>query len=112
MIIREYGKLQMWQGLVADSNSKGARLSVTDGVNELVSLPLLLPMQSSIVGGKLVFNTIPKAQVLLSGVPTLAHLMIGSSTALDLEIGTDLILDKPSVQAGGYLNITALSINI
>lgn len=112
MNIRGYGKQQMWQGLVNDANSKGARLSVTDGVNELVSLPLSNPMQASIVGGKLVFNTIPKALVTRSGTPTAAHLIIGAATALDLEVGVDLILDKPSVQAGGYLNIQALSITI
>lgn len=112
MNIRGYGKQQMWQGLVSDANSKGARLSITDGINELVSLPLPNSMQSSIVGGKLVFNTIPKALVLRSGIPTVAHLMIGTAIALDLEVGIDLILDKPSVQAGGYLNIQALSITI
>lgn len=112
MNMSEYGKQQMWQGLVNDANTKGARLSVTDGVNELVSLPLGNPMQSSIVGGKLVFNTIPKALVLRSGIPIVAHLIIGSAIALDLEVGTDLMLDKPSMQAGGYLNIQALSITI
>lgn len=112
MNIRGYGKQQMWQGLIDDANSKGARLSVTDGANELVSLPLANPMQSSIVGGKLVFSVIPKALVLRSGIPIAAHLIIGSAIALDLEVGIDLILDKPSVQAGGYLNIQALSITI
>ncbi|KAA0915819.1 hypothetical protein [Psychrobacter sp. ANT_WB68] len=112
MNIRGYGKQQMWQGLVADANTRGARLSVTNGVNELVSLPLSTPMQYSIVSGKLVFNTIPKALILQSGIPTVAHLIIGSATALDLEVGVDLMLDKPSVQAGGYLNIQALSITI
>lgn len=112
MIIRGYGKQQMWQGLINDANSKGARLSVTDGVNELVSLPLENPMQSSIVGGKLVFSLVPKALVTRSGTPIVAHLIIGSAIALDLEVGVDLILDKPSMQAGGYLNIQALSITI
>lgn len=112
MNIREYGKQQMWQGLVNDVNSKGARLSVTDGVSELVSLPLPNPMQYSIVGGKLVFNPIPKALVTRSGTPIVAHLVVGAAIALDLEVGVDLILDKPSVQAGGYLNIQALSITI
>ena len=112
MNIRGYGKQQMWQGLVNDANSKGATLSITDGVDELVSLPLPYPMQLSIVGGKLTFNTIQKALVTRSGIPLLAHLIVGSATALDLEVGVDLILDKPSVQAGGYLNIEALSITI
>lgn len=112
MIIRDYGKQQMWQGLVDDANSKGARLSVTDGVDELVSLPFANPMQASIVGGKLVFSVIQKALVLRSGIPIVAHLMIGSAIALDLDVGVDLILDKTSVQAGGYLNIQALSITI
>ena len=112
MNIRGYGKQQMWQGLVNDANSKGARLSVTDGVDELVSLPLSNPMQYSIVGGKLVFNTIPKALVTRSGAPTVAYLVVGTAIALDLEVGVDLILDKPSLQAGGYLNIQALSITI
>lgn len=112
MNIRGYGKQQMWQGLVNDANTKGARLSVTDGVDELVSLPLANPMQYSIVGGKLTFNTITKALVLRSGTPTTAILIIGSASALDLVVGVDLILDKPSVQAGGYLNIQALSITI
>ena len=112
MNIRGYGKQQMWQGLVNDANSKGARLSITDGVNELASLPLSSPMQSSIVNGKLTFNTIQKALVTRSGTPTSAILIIGTASALDLVVGADLILDKPSVQAGGYLNITALSITI
>lgn len=112
MNIKEYGKQKLWQGLIDDANSKGARLSVTDGVNEIVSLPLANPMQASIVGGKLVFSPIPKALVLRSGIPIVAHLIIGSAIALDLEVGVDLILDKPSVQAGGYLNIQALSITI
>ena len=112
MNISEYGKQKMWQGLANDANTKGARLSVTDGINELASLPLFNPMQSSIVGGKLTFNTIQKALVTRSGIPLLAHLIVGSTTALDLEVGVDLILDKASVQAGGYLNIEALSITI
>lgn len=112
MNIRGYGKQQMWQGLVNDANAKGARLSITDGVNELVSLPLSNPMQSSIINGKLTFNVIQKALVIRSGTPTTAILIIGSASALDLVVGADLILDKPSVQAGGYLNIQALSITI
>lgn len=112
MNISEYGKQKMWQGLIDDANSRGARLSVTDGVNELVSLPLANTIQSSIVGGKLVFSAMPKALVLRSGIPIAVHLIIGSAIALNLEIGVDLILDKPSVQAGGYLNIQALSITI
>lgn len=112
MIIREYGKQKMWEGLINDINAKGARLSITDGVNELVSLPLAYPAQSSIVGGKLIFNIIPKAAVVRSGIPTFAHLIVGSATVLELEVGVDLILDKPSIQAGGYLNIEALSIVI
>ena len=112
MNIRGYGKQQMWQGLINDANAKGARLSVTDGVNELASLPLSNPMQSSIANGKLTFSTIQKALVTRSGTPTTATLVIGSASALDLVVGVDLILDKPSVQAGGYLNITALSITI
>lgn len=112
MNIRGYGKQQMWQGLVNDANSKGATLSFTDGVNELVSLPLSNPIQSSIVNGKLTFNTIQRGLVIRSGTPTTATLVIGSASALDLVVGVDLILDKPSVQVGGYLNITALSITI
>ena len=112
MNIRGYGKQQMWQGLVNDANAKGARLSITDGVNELASLPLSNPMQSGIVNGKLTFNTIQKGLVIRSGTPTTVTLVIDSASALDLVVGVDLILDKPSVQAGGYLNITALSITI
>lgn len=112
MNIRGYGKQQMWQGLINNANAKGARLSVTDGINELVSLPLSSPMQSSIINGKLTFSTIQKALVTRSGTPTTATLIIGSNSALDLVVGVDLTLDKSSVQAGGYLNITALSITI
>lgn len=112
MNIKEYGKQYLWQGMANDANENGSSIVISDGDNNLVSVPMPNPIQSSIVGGKIVFSAIPTTLVLISGTPTVASLIVGASTVLDLVVGVDLILNKPSVQAGGYLEIESLSITI
>ena len=113
MIFTDYGKSLMWLDIVGKANAFGATLSIVDSEsNELALVLMPNPIQQSITGGKLVFNTIPKSLVLRSGTPVLAHMIIGSVIAFSLTVGVDLILEKPSLQAGGYLNIESLSITI
>lgn len=113
MLISNNAKNAMLIGLDFALDSGVATLNLY-GINNdlLVSMPMPSPISSSILASKLTFDTINQSLVINSGTPVKAILSVGSAPFLEFAVGTDLILDKPTVQAGGNLKINELSLTI
>lgn len=112
MIFSNSAKNAMLNNLATRLNGGTAAISIKQGVSELVLLPLSSPMQSSIVANKLTFAPIEQQLVMLSGEPDKAVITLNGVAQVELIVGVDLILSKPTLQAGGYFKINDLAITI
>ena len=112
MIFGNSAKSAMLNGLATSLNSGNASLSIRQGATELVLLPLSNPVQSAIAVNKLTFAAIEQQLVMLSGAPDKAVVTLNGAIQFELAIGVDLILSKPTLQAGGYFKVNDLTITL
>lgn len=113
MILSVNDKNAMLQGL-AEKLNMGAdtTLTVYIGADSTAVFSMPNPIQSSITGGVITFNLPVKVLATISGVPTTAKLTNSAGSEITFDIGSEIVLDKPSVYAGGYVSLTGLTITI
>lgn len=114
MILSDDAKNAMLQGL-ADALNIGAnsKLTIYIGTDVAASLTMPNPIEQSIANGLLSFNLPQKVLATLSGTPTTAKLTDSSGALIaEFEVGTEVVFDKPSIYAGGFVSLTSLIINI
>ena len=114
MILSVDAKNAMLQGFVNRLNvGTNAKLDIYIGTDIAAYFDMPNPIEQSIVDGVLSFNLPDRVLAELSGVPTGAKLInsLGINLA-EFEIGSEIVLDKPEVYAGGYVSLTRLTITI
>lgn len=113
MILSVSDKNAMLQGL-ADKLNVGSDtvLTVYIDVESTAVFNMPNPIEQSIVNGIFVFNIPEKVLATLSGVPTTAKLTNGAGSNITFNVGSEIVMDKPEIYAGGYVSLTRLTIAI
>lgn len=103
----------MLQGL-ADKLNVGAdtKLTIYIGTDMAAVFDMPNPIEQSIVNGVFSFNLPENVLATLSGVPTTAKLTNSAGSNITFNVGTEIVLDKPEIYAGGYVSLTGLTITI
>lgn len=113
MILSDNDKSAMLQGL-ADKLNIGADtvLTVYIGESATAVFDMPNPIETSIAGGVITFNLPVKVLAAKSGVPITAKLTNGAGSDITFNVGSEIVLDKPEIYAGGYVSLTSLTITI
>ncbi|OLF36506.1 hypothetical protein BTW00_05310 [Psychrobacter sp. C 20.9] len=114
MILSVDAKNAALQG-IADKLNEGTNsvLSLFIGETLAAEFSLLNPVQESIANAVMTFKVPPKVMAIASGVPTAAKILDASGTLIaELDVATEITLDKSQVYQGGYVTLTALTIGI
>lgn len=113
MILSIDDKSAMLQGL-ADRLNTGTDtvLTVYIGAVSTAIFDMPNPIEASIADGVITFNLPPKALATKSGVPTTATLTNSAGSEITFNVGSEIVLDKPEIYAGGYVSLTSLTITI
>lgn len=102
------------QGIAGKLN-EGANsvLSLYVGETLAAEIALLNPAQASIDNAVMIFKVPPKVLAIASGVLTSAKVLAADGTLIaDLDVATEITLDKSQVYQGGYVTLTALTMGI
>lgn len=78
----------------------------------LTQLVMPVDIVKSVQNGVITFNAAEQAQVVKTGQPDIAKLVVDGSIEIELVVGVDLLLDDTTIYKGGYFKITEISINI
>tara|TARA_R110000751_G_scaffold148812_7_gene253632 strand:+ start:1148 stop:1492 length:345 start_codon:yes stop_codon:yes gene_type:complete len=114
MILSVDAKNSMLQGFADRLNiGTNAELTIYIGADIAANFDMPNPIEQSINDGVLLFNLPDRVLAELSGTPTSAKLVnsLGVNLA-EFDIGSEIVLDKPEVYAGGYVNLARLTITI
>ena len=113
MILSTNDKNAMLQGL-ANRLNVGADtiLTVYIGVDSTAVFAMPNPIEQSISDGVVNFNLPVKVLATKSGVPTTAKLTNSAGSEITFNVGSEIVLDKPEIYAGGYVSLTSLTITI
>lgn len=113
MILSVGDKSAMLQGL-ADRLNVGADtvLTVYIGADVTAIFDMPNPVELSIISGVITFNLPTKVLATKSGVPTTAALTNSAGSNITFDVGSEIVLDKPEIYAGGYVSLTSLTITI
>ena len=113
MILSINDKNAMLQGL-ADRLNVGTDtiLTVYIGADSTAIFAMPNPIQASVTGGVITFNLPAKVLAVKSGIPTTAKLTNSAGSDITFDVGSEIVLDKPEIYAGGYINLTSLTITI
>lgn len=114
MILSVDAKNAALQG-IADKLNAGTNsvLSLYVGDTLAAEIALLNPVQASISNAVMTFKVPPKVLAIASGVLTDAKLLDASGTPIaELDVATEVTLDKSQVYQGGYVTLTALTMGI
>lgn len=102
---------------------QGIANKLNEGTNSVLSLfvdetlaaeiALLSPVQASISNAVMTFKVPPKVLAIASGVLTSAKILSSDGTLIaELDVATEITLDKSQVYQGGYVTLTALTMGI
>lgn len=100
---------------IADKLNVGANsvLSIYVGATLAAEITLTNPVQQSISNAVMTFKVPPKVLAIASGVPTAAKVLDASGTLIaELDVATELALDKAQIYQGGYVTLTALTMGV
>lgn len=100
---------------IADKLNEGANsvLSLYVGETLAAEIALLNPVQASIDNAVMTFRVPPKVLAIASGVLSSAKVLSSDGTLIaDLDVATEVTLDKSQVYQGGYVTLTALTMGI
>lgn len=113
MILSVDDKTAMLQGLADRLNvGNDTVLTVYIGADSTSVFAMPNPIEASITGGVIAFNLPVKALATKSGVPTTAKLTNSAGSDITFDVGSEIVLDKPEIYAGGYVSLTSLTIAI
>lgn len=87
-------------------------IDVYAGSEVLVQLVMPSTIVKSVQNGVMTLNVAEQALVSTTGQPSKAKIMVDGVLAIELTVGTDLLLDDTTLYKGGYFKITELAINI
>ena len=88
-------------------------LSLYVGETLASEIALLNPAQATIDNAVMTFKVPPKVLAIASGVLTSAKMLAADGTLIaELDVATEIILDKSQVYQGGYVTLTALTMGI
>lgn len=114
MILTPETKNAMLRG-VASMLNVGTRATLSIYIGEVLAVEIAMqnPVEFSVAGGILTFNTPPEALAIASGVPTAAKLRDSAGALVaEFDVGTELTLDKDKIYMGGYVGLNSLVISI
>jgi len=113
MILSMNDKNAMLQGL-ADRLNTGddTFLTIYIGADATAIFDMPNPIQQSIVDGVITFNLPSKVLADISGVPTTAQITNSAGSNITFNVGSEIVLDKPEIYAGGYVSLMSLTITI
>ena len=100
---------------IADKLNEGTNsvLSLYVGETLVAEIALLNPVQESITNAVMTFKAPPKVLAIASGVLTSAKVLSSDGTLIaELDVATEVTLDKSQVYQGGYVTLTALTMGI
>jgi len=100
---------------IADKLNEGTNsvLSLFIGETLAAEIALLNPVQASISNAVMTFKVPPKVLAIASGVLTSAKVLAADGTLIaELDVATEVTLDKSKVHQGGYVTLTALTMGI
>lgn len=100
---------------IADKLNAGTNsvLSLFIGETLAAEIALLNPAQESINNAVMTFKVPPKVLAIASGVLTSAKVLAADGTLIaELDVATEVMLDKSQVYQGGYVTLTALTMSI
>ena len=100
---------------IADKLNEGTNsvLSLYVGETLAAEIALLNPVQASISNAVMTFKVPPKVLAIASGVLTSAKVLAADGTLIaELDVATEVTLDKSQVYQGGYVTLTALTMGI
>lgn len=113
MILSVNDKNAMLQGLSNRLNvGADTVLTVYIGADSTAVFDMPNPIEQSIAGGVITFNLPVKVLATKSGVPTTAKLSNSAGSDITFDVGSEIMLDKPEIYAGGYVSLTSLTIAI
>lgn len=113
MLISNNDKDAMLQGLSDKLNvGSDTKLTIYIGADIAAVFDMPNPIEQTIANGVFSFNLPENVLATLSGVPTTAKLTNSAGSDVTFDIGTEIVLDKPSVYAGGYVSLAGLTITI
>lgn len=112
MILSTNDKNAMLQGLADKINAATTNLTIYIDVDAVAVFTMPNPIQASITGGVLSFNLPAKVLANQSGIPTTAKLTNSAGSDITFNVGSEIVLDKPEIYAGGYVSLTSLTITI
>lgn len=113
MVLSNKAKNAMLQGLANTLNTgTNSVLSVYIDTVLAVEIALQNPVELSVTGGVLTFNTPPEAIAIASGVPTHAKILDASGALIADYTAAELVLDKDKIYQGGYVGIQSLKVRI
>lgn len=113
MMLSSEDKNAMLQGL-ADRLNTGADtlLTIYIGADSAAVFNMPNPIEASITGGVIAFNLPVKVLATKSGLPTTAKLTNSAGSDITFDVGSEIVLDKPEIYAGGYVSLSSLTITI
>lgn len=100
---------------IADRLNVGTNsvLSIYVGATLAAEIALLNPVQESITNAVMTFKVPPKVLAIASGVLTSAKVLASDGTLIaELDVATEVTLDKSQVYQGGYVTLSALTMGI
>ncbi len=100
---------------ISDKLNEGTNsvLSLFVGETLAAEIALLNPAQASISNAVMTFKVPPKVLAIASGVLTSAKVLAADGTLIaELDVATEITLDKSQVYQGGYVTLTALTMGI
>ncbi|KAF0569525.1 hypothetical protein FQV37_2550 [Psychrobacter nivimaris] len=100
---------------IADKLNVGTNsvLSIYVGATLAAEIALTNPVQQSIANAVMTFRVPPKVLAIASGVLTSAKVLAADGTLIaELDVATEVTLDKSQVYQGGYVTLTALTMGI
>ncbi len=113
MMLSGEDKNAMLQGL-ADRLNTGSDtiLTIYIGADNAAVFDMPNPIQASITEGVIAFNLPVKVLATKSGLPTTAKLTNSAGSDITFDVGSEIVLDKPEIYAGGYVSLSSLTITI
>lgn len=113
MILSVGDKSAMLQGLADRLNiGTDAVLTIYIGVDSTAVFDMPNPIEASITNGVITFNLPTKVLATKSGLPTTAKLTNSAGSDITFDVGSEIVLDKPEIYAGGYVSLSSLTITI